>query len=169
MLTIMFILVLLGGMVRFAHDAPGRTTRFLLGLVHSGLQLAMVASVMVVASRITSDTGLDGLESVLAFLGVLGVLGGLGGALGMAAYLWATNGLGFHANEAYAPLRVMDYKHFLRLHIDEDGSLTVFPVGIDRVRRRWRLRRDGPRDASWFVPEDGDVSAHLIEGPVRID
>lgn len=166
-LLILVVAVVLGAMVRFAHDAPG-PARILLGLVHSGLQLAAVGGFMMAASRLTSSLALDGTASVLAFLAILGVVGGAGGALGMAAYLWATNKLGFHANEAYAPLRVMDFKHFLRLRVAADGTLTVFPIGIDRVCRRWRLVPDGPLDAPWFLPARDEVETRLIEGPVRI-
>ncbi len=166
-LLILVVAVVLGAMVRFAHDAPG-VARILLGVVHSGLQLAAVGGFMIAASRLTGALGLGGTASALAFLAILAVLGGVGGALGMAAYLWATNKLGFHANEAYAPLRVMDFKHFLRLRVTRDGALTVFPIGIDRVCRQWRLVPDGPPHDPWFVPANGKIEARLIEGPVRI-
>jgi len=77
--------------------------------------------------------------------------------------------LGFHGNEAYAPLHHMDLKHFLRLHIDGDGSLTVFPVAVDRVGRKWDLRPDEPPDAAWFDQADGKAEPRLVEEPVRID
>ena len=98
----------------------------------------------------------------------MALIGGFVGALGFAGYLWATNCLGFHANEAYAPLRVMDFKSFLRLHFDADGGLTVFPIGIDRVCRGWRLSQNSAPEAPWLEPEDDDVKARLIEQPLRI-
>ena len=166
-LLLVVVAVMLGAMVRFAHDAPG-PARILLGVVHSGLQLAAVAGFMVAASALASTFDLGGATSVLAFLAILGVVGGAGGALGMAGYLWATNKLGFHANEAYAPLRVMDFKHFLRLRVTRDGALTVFPIGIDRVCRHWRLAPEGPLHAPWFVPARGEIEPRLIEGPIHI-
>lgn len=96
------------------------------------------------------------------------MVGGFVGALGLAGYLWVTNCLGFHANETYAPLRVMDFKSFLRLHFDTDGNLTVFPIGIDRVCRRWRLSGDPSPEAPWLEPEGDDLKSHLIEAPFRI-
>ncbi len=166
-LLILLIFVLLGAMVRFAHDAPG-PARLLLGAAHSSFQLTAVGGLMIAASGLSSTVGLNGVGSVVAFLGILGVLGGFGGALGFAAYLWVTNCLGFHANEAYAPLRIKDFKHFLRLHIAGDGTLTVFPIGVEKVCRRWRLRPDGPPDAPWFVPEEGEIEAHLVERPFPV-
>ncbi len=166
-LLILLMVLTLGAMVRFAHEATG-LTRLLLGLVHSSLQLVTVAVVMVAASALSSAFGLEGLPALGAFLGMVGVLGGVGGTLGMSGYLWATNCLGFHGNEAYAPLHHADLKHFLRLHIDADGGLTVYPVGIDQVGRKWRLVPDAPDDAPWFEPVGPEPEAHLIEEPVRI-
>jgi len=165
LITVM--LVLLAGMVRFAHDASG-FKRFLLGLVHSALQLASVAAVMVAASRLSSGVGLRGAWSLVVFLLFVGLLGGLGGTVGMSGYLYFTNCLGFHSNEGYAPLHHMDLKHFLRLHIAADGVLTVYPIGVDHVGRTWELRPDDPPGAPWFVPSS-PIEPHLIEPPIRID
>ncbi|HEX2041283.1 MAG TPA: hypothetical protein VHF24_01490 [Acidimicrobiales bacterium] len=163
----LLMVILFGAMVKFAHDAGG-LSRLLLGLVHSILQLASVTGVMIVSSRLSSAFGLEGVPSLVVFLALVAMIGGFVGALGFAGYLWATNCLGFHANEAYAPLRVMDFKSFLRLHFDADGDLTVFPIGIDHVCRRWRLSQKSAPEGPWLEPEDDDVKAHLIEQPVRI-
>ncbi len=159
-LLISLILALLAGMVRFAHDATG-VTRFLLGVAHSAMQLASIAAVMMAASRLAGD-------SLVAFLALMFLLGGVGGTVGMSGYLWATNMAGFHGNEGYAPLHHMDQKHFLRLHIDAAGDLTVYPIGVERVSRHWELRPDDPPAAPWFGPAS-PIEPHLIEQPVRID
>ena len=166
-LLMLLMVVLFAGMVRFAHDAGG-VSRLLLGLVHASLQLASLTGFIIFASRLSSAFGMEGLPSFIVFVGLLALVGGLVGALGLAGYLWATNCLGFHANEAYAPLRVMDFKSFLRLHFDADGNLTVFPIGVDRVCRRWRLSRNSSPEAPWLEPDGDDLKAHLIEHPVRI-
>ena len=163
---ILTMLVLLAAMIRFAHDASG-LTRLLLGLAHSLVQFATLAGFMVAASSVSSALGLRGWASLVTFLTALFVLGGMGGTLGMAGYLWATNCAGFHGNEAYAPLRVMDFKNFLRLHIGADGALTLYPLGVERVCRRWRLCPDEPAHAPWFAPAGAEAQAHLIEEPIR--
>jgi hypothetical protein len=167
-LLILLMMASLGAMVRLAHDASG-VSRLLLGLVHSTLQLASVAGVMIVASRLSSAYGLRGAWSFLAFLGLVGLLGGIGGTVGMSGYLWATNCLGFHGNEGYAPLHHQDLKHFLRLHIGADGALTVYAIAVDRVARKWRLCPDDPAHAPWFAPVGSASPPHLVEKPVRID
>jgi hypothetical protein len=166
-LLILLMIVFLAAMVRFAHDARG-VTRFLLGLVHSTLQLASVAGVLILSSRLSTAGGLRGGWSLAAFLALVAVLGGVGGTLGISAYLWGTNCLGFHANEGYAPLHYQHRKHFLRLHIDSDGGLTVYPIGVDKVGKRWQLDPDGPPQAPWFRPEGPEPQPHLIEKPFTI-
>jgi hypothetical protein len=88
--------------------------------------------------------------------------------MGMAGYLWATGYLGLHGTEAYAPLHHQDQKHFLRLHIQADGCLEIFPIGIDRVGRTWTLLPDAPAQAPWFAPDGPELQPHLIEPPIRI-
>jgi len=166
---ILFMVVLLAGMVRFAHDASG-VPRVVLGLVHAALQLASVGGVMIAASWLSTDLiGSRGTTSMLLFLVLVALLGGIGGTFGMSGYFWATNCFGFHGNEAYAPLHHMDLKHFLRLHFGADGALTVYPVAIDRVGRHWKLTPDAPDSDPWFVPDGPEPEARLIEEPVRID
>jgi hypothetical protein len=166
-LLILLMIVSLAGMVRFAHDASG-IRRFLLGMVHSTLQLAGAAGVIIVASWLSTAHGLRGVWSLVAFLGIIGIVGGIGGMVGMSGYLWAANCFGLHGTEGYAAQHHQDHKHFLRLHIDDDGALTVYPIGIDRVARKWKLCPDAPIHSPWFAPADFDPKPHLIEKPITI-
>ncbi len=163
----LLMVVSLAGMVRFAHDASG-ARRFMLGMIHSTLQLAGVAGVMIAASWLSSVFGLRGVWSLIAFIGLVGLVGGIGGMVGMSAYLWATNCLGLHGTEGYASLHHQDLKHFLRLHIQADGVLTVYPIGIDRVARKWTLCPDAPAHEPWFAPQGSEPEPHLIEKPIAI-
>ena len=72
-----------------------------------------------------------------------------------------------HANEAFSSLRVADWKSFLRLHIDPRGGLTLYPIGLRRVPRRWRATGEG---ATLRVePDDPRATApELIETPITI-
>jgi hypothetical protein len=73
----------------------------------------------------------------------------------MGLYLLASlNVFGRHSNEAFSALRIEDFKHFLRLHIAPDGGLRIFPIGIERVPRRWKpVEAAGPEDAQ-LEPDD---------------
>nr|MDQ3579731.1 hypothetical protein [Actinomycetota bacterium] len=163
----LLVLASLVGMVRFAHDASG-IGRLLLGLAHSTLQVASIAGVMIAASHLSTALGLDGAWALLAFFGLIWLLGSVAGMLGMAGYLWATGYLGLHGTEAYAPLHHQDQKHFLRLHIQADGALTIYPIGVDRVGRKWKLCPDAPAHAPWFAPDGPEPEAHVIEQPITI-
>ena len=54
------------------------------------------------------------------------------------------------------------------MHLDRDGRLTVYPVGVDRVPRDWRFRPDGEPDEPWFQPADGPIEPRLIEEPFAL-
>ena len=69
----------------------------------------------------------------------------------------------------YAPLHHQDQKHFLRLHDQADGVLTIYPIGIEHVARKWMLRPDEPAHAPWFAPDGPEPETHLIEDPIRIE
>lgn len=166
-LLILALMASLAAMVRFAHGTSG-VNRLLLGSIHSLLQLGAVAGVMIAASRLSSASGLEGAWSFVIFLGLVFLLGGIGGTVGISGYLWATNLLGLHGNEGYAPLHHQDLKHVLRLHVGADGVLTVYPIGVDRVGRKWRLCPDAPAHAPWFAPSGPEPEPHLIEHPLRI-
>jgi len=90
------------------------------------------------------------------------------GSFIMGVYLLISlNVFGRHSEEAFSSLKVQDHKHFLRLRIGRDGALTIYPVSIDRVPRRWRDRAAGDHTPSFVVPDEPFTPA-LIEPPVVI-
>ncbi len=74
---------------------------------------------------------------------------------------------GRHNEESFSAARIQDYKNFLRLHITKDGTLTIFPVKVEKVPRKWRERSDAESQKinSTIVPVDGS-GAELIEEPL---
>jgi hypothetical protein len=166
-LLILLMMVSLAGTVRFAHDARG-VGRFLVGIVHSTLQVTGVAGVMIAASWLSSASGLGGVWSLVAFLSLVGVVGGIGAMVGLSGYLWAANCFGLHQTEGYGAQHHQHLKHFLRLHIEADGALTVYPIGVDRVGRKWTLCPEAPPHAPWFSPHGAEPEPHLIEKPITI-
>ncbi|HEV2802411.1 MAG TPA: metallophosphoesterase [Pyrinomonadaceae bacterium] len=85
----------------------------------------------------------------------------------MGAYLlFSMNFFGRHSNEAFSSLAIEDWKNFLRLHINESGDLTIYPVGIRRVPRKWKPRTDKAAGPA-LVSDDPDATApELIELPI---
>ena len=61
---------------------------------------------------------------------------------------------GRHWNEAFSALRIGDYKNFLRMRIDAEGTLTLFPIGLKSVPK-------GSKPTA-------ELKTHLIEEPVTI-
>jgi hypothetical protein len=85
----------------------------------------------------------------------------------LALWLLVVSRFGVNINELFAAQSIEDYKGILRLRIDPDGSLTVYPIGIERRVRHWLPAGDGggPR----LVPAQGErLDPVLLEPPVRI-
>jgi len=104
----------------------------------------------------------------LLICAVFELLGGwLVGSVIMGLYLVVSlNVFRRHSNEAFSALGIPDWKNFLRLHIDTSGNLTIYPIGIRRVGRKWRQNPTAgaqprllPDDPRWIGPE-------LLEDPV---
>jgi hypothetical protein len=90
------------------------------------------------------------------------------GSFVMGLYLLISlNVFGRHGEQAFAALRIQDEKNFLRLHITRDGALTIYPVKIERVPRRWRDRVAGDATPSAVVPDE-PLRPALIEPPIVV-
>jgi hypothetical protein len=90
------------------------------------------------------------------------------GSVVMGLYLLISlNVFGRHSEEAFSALRIEDFKNFLRLHIAKDGTLTIYPIGIDRVPRRWRDRASAAESSSRVVPDES-LNLRLIEPPIVV-
>jgi calcineurin-like phosphoesterase family protein len=73
-----------------------------------------------------------------------------------------------HSNEAFSALRIEGWKHFLRLHVDRSGALTIFPIGVARIPRQWVRKGDGIQRPQ-FAPADGaTLNPVLIEPPIVV-
>lgn len=94
------------------------------------------------------------------------LLGFVVGPFIMGAYLLLSlNFFGRHGNEAFSSIGVEDWKNCLRLHINEGGDLTIYPIGLRRVPRKWKDREGntGPE----VVPDDTRATEpELIEPPI---
>jgi hypothetical protein len=85
----------------------------------------------------------------------------------VALYLLIASRFRVNINELFAGQGIQGYKGFLRLHIDAEGTLTVYPIGIDRVSKHWRPVPDAAPDKPWFEPQD-PLRPKLIEAPIRL-
>lgn len=139
----------------------------LVGALHGLAHLALVVVTIALAAGVLANV--RGAAFVVGFVGLLGVGGGLLGSWLMAAYLFLVDKIGCNTNELFSAQRIRDHKNFLRLRLDSTGAVIVYPIKVERTRRRWQLRRGGAPNGPWFEPTDGPVQAELIEAPVRVE
>lgn len=139
------------------------------GIVHAFAHLLVALFIAWLANRASVWLG-GSPDSLLRFATTAGLTfagGWLAGSLVMGFYLFISlTVFGQHANEAFSSLRIQDYKNFLRLHVDREGQLTVYPIGITKVPREWVC--DHRASGSRYIPRDREIAPHLIEDPIVI-
>jgi len=84
-----------------------------------------------------------------------------------ALYLLVANWFDVNVNELFAGQSIEDAKSFLRMHIGADGTLTIHPIGIDKICKKWAPDPDAEPHSSWLRP-DAPLTAHRIEPPIRV-
>jgi hypothetical protein len=155
---------------RFAGTAR-LIIKAVMGILHGMAQLVAVVAVSLVVLRVPLGPGTGGGLSLFKLI-VQAVLGGVAGSVVLGTYLAICNSLPrrFHTHdrEASSCLRPERWKNFVRLHIDPQGRLTMYPIGIDEVCHDWRPNPDAPdRSAPRYVPAH-DLRPRIIDGPVVI-
>jgi hypothetical protein len=74
-------------------------------------------------------------------------------ALIFCAYLLVAARFGVNVNELFSAQSIIDSKSFLRLHIDSTGALTVYPIEVPTVGRKWTPNPGAAEPhASWLDP-----------------
>jgi len=157
--------------VAFAIFANRRSSRVLTGIwglahgvVHIGFGLILAS---LIGQRLTSATISAPMFAVLA--GAVIVFAGVAGATLVGAYLTISDRFfGWHTNEVFAAQSLIDYRNFVRMHISPDGLLSLFPIGLRRVPRKWRSRSERKGSGPYYEPVDDELAPHLIEGPIHI-
>jgi hypothetical protein len=100
------------------------------------------------------------------------LIGGFIGALLWGVY-WVLAGclMRMHTEDAFAALRISDYRNFLRMKFEPD-KVTIYPIGLDRI----------PKNEHWMAPPKDKpppphnpqilatrpIPIHLIEEPIVI-
>lgn len=119
--------------------------------LHTAAQVFLFILVLAYLARALPDA-----TPGYCYLVAAGLAGGIAASTLVGLYLLICIQFGIQSNLAFSSLSIQDFKCFLRLKIDEEGDLHIYPVGIRRVRR----------DGNFC---DQDLSqAHLIEDPIKI-
>jgi hypothetical protein len=169
---VVMLLLVLGAAVGFAYTPTGgpKSARHLIaGLLHGAAHVGLG----VAGAWLWLQLPLHDLPWPLPLVAAAVLylpLSGLVASQVIAAYLLIGSIFGVNVNELFAAQGIEDGKSFLRLHIARDGSLTIYPVGVERVCRRWRADPHAPRpEDSWIVPADPDsLRYRLAEAPITI-
>ncbi|WP_369255325.1 hypothetical protein [Geodermatophilus amargosae] len=159
--------VVLGGAVAFTKQARrwrGRVVGLVHGLLHLALAVLVIRAVTALAALVVPGGWL-----LLAVVPLVFVVGGVLAAELVAVYLLVVDRWRFNSNELFAGQAIPDRRDFLRLRLQPDGTLTVYPIGLPRVPRDWDRRGDwAPGDRERFEPVDGPLTPFLIEPPVPV-
>ncbi len=150
-------------------DTHSRLYKWLGGLIHCCVHLISIFYIGWGAAFL-SDLFLSGNDYIkFSFSGSFTFISGwIIGSFIMGIYLLISmNIFGRHDEESFSALKIQDYKNFLRIHISEEGELTIFPIKIHKVPRKWRNRRINEKDKikSHIIPVGGS-GAELIEEPI---
>ena len=118
-------------------------------------------------SPVRELVGFTAYPTLMITLGAL-----IGGSLW--GFYWVLTGIfgRMHSEEAFAALRIKNYKNFLRLKFERD-KLTIYPLGIDKMPGpdHWM---NAPRGKANPMPNNPKLIAvkpidvHLIETPIEI-
>ena len=131
-----FWTVLLVAAIVFFTDTHSRVFRVFMGTLHAALHLLAVFGLGWAAAYLFSDLG-----PFWRFLSSVTLVAGGGYVLGSLLMGWyllvGLNLFGVHHNEAFSALKIKDFKNFLRFRIDTDGTLTIFPIGIEKAITKW--------------------------------
>ena len=145
----LMILGIAAAFIYFADHKKFWSRRVPIGAVHA---LAHVLTFLIVLFLVARHVPLS-LAADRWIVLLTAVLCGLINPTIFGAYLLvALNGFGFHWNEAFSSLRMENYKGFLRLKIDPQGNVTVYPIVI----------KDVPH------ADDGALLPRLVEKPIEV-
>jgi hypothetical protein len=73
-----------------------------------------------------------------------------------------------NANQVFTGQSIPDYKNLVRMRFAADGTLTLYPLGVDRAGRAWDYTPEqapGPK----FSPRGAAPTAHAIDRPLVYD
>ncbi|MEV0647842.1 metallophosphoesterase [Phytomonospora sp. NPDC050363] len=152
--------VLYGISLIFARPSlgPWRLRNLVAGFLHGTAHLAFAVLSVVVWHRLGIDAWWLFADLPVAVAG--------GGIL-VTIYLYIAGLLGINKNELFAGQSIEHAKGFVRIRITGAGELTIYPLAVPRINRRWRAVPDAEPGTSWIVPAKR-IPVTLIEPPVSI-
>jgi len=172
--TVLLTIFIIGGLIAFSGWR--KVLQILAGLIHGlghiTLNIYLIWMFAYLNLKIFFPSlNYNSIWHVLLITGEMFLVGGLLGGFLTGVYLLIVEripGLHLHVEEVFSAQHIEDYKNFLRLHIDKSGHLTIFPIGVRKVTRKWKFNPQAANGQSWFEEADGETESHLIEEPIVI-
>lgn len=164
------VLVLAG--VAFARiDLPTASRRSVAAgvahaLAHFALSVAWAMTIRALYHVFPAGAIADWLIFLVVAIGTPVVIGFVDAEV-VALYLLVASRFGINLNEVMAGQSIEDHKGFLRMHIAADGTLTIYPVKLERVCRKWVPDPDGAPADPWLRPAQ-PLDVDLIEEPIKV-
>jgi len=152
--------------------AAGLTTgrrsakHYWLGIIHGVIQVGLGVGALFVWRMLPFDR-LDWPLPIIAAAFLYGPILAVAAAEVAAIYLVVASRFGVNLNELFAGQGIQGYKGFLRMHVGADGTLTIYPIGLDGVGKRWRANPAAPAHAPWIEPRR-PLRPRLIEPPITL-
>lgn len=173
-LALVVTLLLILGLVFFT-DSNSKIYRRIAGPIHGILHLTAIFFLgwlsyyvmeRVIVSYKIENAALIDIVWLFFILVVCGIGGYIIGSLIMGIYLFISlHWFKRHDNEAFSAMRIEDYKNFLRMHINSEGELIIYPFKIEEVTKDWVFENGG----RICKPAQGkEPDPDLIEDPIRI-
>lgn len=168
---VFMMVVILIGTVMFAQPPSANQDKharhWILGLVHGFAQIALAAGGTWVWLQLPFHDWTWPGPLVIAAILYGPVIAFLATQL-VALYLLLASLFDVNVNELFAGQGIEDSKSFLRMHIAADGTLTIYPFGVDKICRKWHAEPNGAPDSPWLVPDE-PLTAHLIEPAIVLN
>ena len=141
-----------------------RAKHYWLGIGHGLIQVGMGVGALLVWRLLPFDGWRWPLPIITATV-LYGPILALASAEVVALYLVIASRFGVNLNELFAGQAIQGYKGFLRMRISADGSLTIYPVGLDGAGKQWKAAPAAPAHAPWIEPVK-PLHPKLIEPPI---
>jgi hypothetical protein len=163
------LVLLVGGLLALVNRLRGRAGRLRgLSLVALIFQLLVATAGLVVATAVPwPGHWPDGAVLVSCLVGTLAV-SGLAASYAFAAWI-RLGRKGMTVDWQMSAQAIEDHKGFVRMHINVDGDLELYPLSVAKVCRDWKIVDDETiREMKRPVPADKLPTPCLIEKPIVI-
>jgi hypothetical protein len=137
--------------------------RVVVGGIHGLAHVALLIGLIWAFARVNVGQfglELDSLPQVIVFVAEMLLVGGPLGAFLVGLFLLPM----VNYNEAFSAMRLEGFKNFVRMRIAADGTLTIYPYGVEKAAR-WEFHPNADPGAPYFDPER-PPEVKLVDGPI---